>query len=64
MMQVTLRTAVRASFFTNNPAPASGIDFSGVDFVSALGSGRIQIRRAIETKLGLARLFRRETPHR
>jgi DNA phosphorothioation-associated DGQHR protein 1 len=45
---------VSAKFFLNELSPASKIDFAGENFKNASGSGRIEIRRAIETAIGLA----------
>jgi DNA phosphorothioation-associated DGQHR protein 1 len=45
---------VSVKFFVTQLSPASNIDFSDAAFKSASGSGRTQIRHAIETAIGLA----------
>ena len=45
---------VSVTFFLNELSPASKIDFAGEHSKNASGSGRIEIRRAIETAIGLA----------
>jgi DNA phosphorothioation-associated DGQHR protein 1 len=45
---------VSVPFFLNELSPASQIDFAGEHFKNASGSGRIEIRRAIETAIGFA----------
>lgn len=42
-----------AAFFTNRLAPAKDIDFSAAEFRNASGSGRTQIKRAIEHAIGI-----------
>jgi DNA phosphorothioation-associated DGQHR protein 1 len=44
---------VSVNFFSGQLSPASNIDFSDASFRIASGSGRTQIRRAIETAIGL-----------
>jgi hypothetical protein len=43
----------KVDFFRERLAPATDIDFAGVEFLNASGSGRSNIRRAIEQRLGL-----------
>lgn len=45
---------VSVKFFVDQLSPASSIDFAGANFRNASGSGRIEIRRAIESAIGLA----------
>ena len=46
--------ALSVQFFVDQLSPASHIDFAGDPFRNASGSGRTEIRRAIETAIGLA----------
>ena len=58
LRKLTLKTLekkdVSVKFFIDQLSPASGIDFAAERFRNASGSGRIDIRRAIETAIGLA----------
>jgi hypothetical protein len=45
---------VSVKFFIDQLSPASDIDFAAERFRNASGSGPIDIRRAIETAIGLA----------
>jgi DNA phosphorothioation-associated DGQHR protein 1 len=44
---------VRVEFFKGRLLPAAGIDFSSPEFRNASGSGRTQIRHAIESSIGV-----------